>query len=128
MILLVGIHKLHEIIFTDSSVDNLEVGNDAAKGIKHRVEDECLQGCIFVALRSRNTLHNSLKDIVHTNSRLSARTDNIFAVAAEKVDYLVLNLIGLRTVEVHLVNYRNNLQIVVDCHIEIRDSLCLNAL
>ena len=128
MILLAGGDELHEIILFQSAVDNFKIGDDSSERIENRVENKGLQRSIGVPFRRWHTLYDSLKHIIDTHPGFAARPDNILAVATEKVNNLVFYFIGLGTVKVTLVDNRNYLQVVVDCHVEVGYGLGLDSL
>ena len=128
MILFFGVDEFHKIVLADSAVHNLEVGNDAAEWIEHRVENQRLQRCIGVARRCRHALNNGIEHILYAKTGLAACAQHALGLAAQEVHYLVLHLVGVGAVEVHLVQHRNNLQAMVDCHIQVGDGLRLNTL
>ena len=128
MVLLAGGEELHEIVLGDGAVENLEVGDDAAEGIEDGIEDESLQGSLGVSLGSRNAVYDGIEDFVDALACLAAGADDVVAVAAEQVHDLVLHLVGLGTLQVALVDDGDNLQVVVDGHVEVGNGLCLDAL
>ena len=128
MILLPGRNEFYEIVGADSAVENLVIGDDAAEGIEHGVEDQGLKRSLGIPLRRRNSFHNRLQYLGNTHAGLAAGADHFLRIAAEKIDYLVFNLVGLCAVKVALVDHRDDLEIVVDGHVEIGDCLGLDAL
>ena len=76
----------------------------------------------------RNALYHSVKYLFHTLARFSRSTDNVRAITTYQVYDLVLHLVGHGAGHVYLINHRDNLQVMVNGHIEVRDGLCLNAL
>ena len=76
----------------------------------------------------RDALHDGIQDVLDTLASLARGTDDIRTVAADKVDDLIFHLIGHGRRHVDLVDHGDNLQIMVDGHIEIRDGLRLHAL
>ena len=119
MVFLARRHELHEVFGLDAAVHNLEVSDDAAERVEHRVEYQCLQRRIGIAHGSRDALHDGAQDFVHTHARLAAGPDYLRTVAAQQVDNLVLHLVGIGALEVALVDDGYNLQIVVDGHVEV---------
>ena len=128
MILLACGNEFHEIIFTDCAVLNLEIGDDAAKRVEHRVENKSLQRRFGVALRRRDALYNRPEDFRDSDTGLAACTDNLIAAASEEIHNLILHLIGIGTLEIDLVDYRNYLQIRVNRHIKVGNRLSLDTL
>ena len=128
IIFLAGGHEFHEVVFADCAVDNLEICDDAAEGIENRVENQRLERLRGVSLGSGDTLDDGTEDFGYTDAGLAARADDFLRVAAEKIHNLILHLVGLGAVEVDLVDYGDNLKVVVDSHVEVGDGLSLYAL
>ena len=112
----------------DGAIENAEVGDDTTERVEHGVKDEGLQRCIGVSLRSRNTLDDGLQDFFHALACLAGSLNNVGLVTTDKVHNLILDLQRHSCRHVHLVEYRNDFQIIIDCLIEVGDSLCLHAL
>ncbi len=128
IILLAGSHEFHEIVLPDRAVDNLEIGNDTAEGIEYGVENQSLQRSLRIALGGGHSLYDGTQNVRHAYTGLAAGADHFRWIAAEQVYNLIFHLIGFRTVEVHFVDDRNYLQIIVNRHVEIRYGLGLDAL
>ena len=113
VVLHTSVKELHLVALTNDAIGHFKVGNDTTERVEHRVEDECLQGCLFVACRMRYALNHSVQDVLDTFTRLARSTDNVLRIAANEVDYFVLHLIRHGRRHVYLVDNRNNLQVVV---------------
>ena len=122
------IEEFHLVALSDDAVGNLEVGDDAAERVEHRVEDQRLQRSLLVAHGVRYALDDGIQDILYALARLSRCTQNVLRVAAYQVYYLVLHLVRHGAGHVNLVDDGNDFQVVVDGQIEVRDGLCLYAL
>ena len=61
LVFLASIEELHLVSLPDAAVYHLEIGDDAAEGIEHRVEDERLQRRIGIALRCGNLVHDGVQ-------------------------------------------------------------------
>ena len=122
------IEKLHVVALTYNAVQHLEVGNNSTKGIKHRVEDKRLQRSVIVACGVWHPLHNGFKDVVNALARLTRCAYDVGLIATQQFNNLVFNFFWHGAGHVHLVDDGNNLQIVFDGHIEVRDGLRLYAL
>ena len=114
-----GIEEFHEVALTDHTVNDLEIGDNAAERIEHRVEDQSLQGGILVAYGMRNALHDGVEHLFDTLTRLARGTEDIAAVAANQVDNLVLHLVGHGRRHVDLVDHGDDLKIMVDGHVKV---------
>ena len=122
------IEELHMVALTDDTIGNLEVGNDAAKGVEYRIEDKRLQGCLLITLGMRDALNDGIEYLLDPLARLARGTDNVLAVAAYQVDDLVLHLVRHGRGHIYLVDDRDNLQVMVNGHIEVGDGLRLHTL
>ena len=128
LVLLARVDETHLLTAVHGAVDNLEIGDDAPEGIEHGVEDERLEWGRGVALRRRDTFDDGVENVRYAFARARRSADDLLTLAAQEVDDLVLHLVGHRIGHVALVDDGNDLQIVVDGHIEIGDGLSLNAL
>ena len=58
------------------------------------VKNERLQGCVRVALRSRNALDDGFQNVFHAHAGLAAGADNLFAFASEQLYDFVFHHVG----------------------------------
>ena len=87
-----------------------------------------MQRTFGIALRSGNTLDDSRQNILYALSRLARRSQDRVGIATEQVDNLILHFVNHCRIHIDLIEYGDNLQVVAQCKIEVRDCLCLNAL
>ena len=127
-ILLLRVDKPHLLPGTHHAIDDFEVGNDTSVGVEHRIENQSLQWSLLVAHRVRHTLHHGIQNILHTLARLAAGIDDVLQVASDEVDNLVGHLLGHGVGHVNLVDDRDNLKVMVDGHVEVRNGLRLHTL
>ena len=123
-----GGDEFHLVADRDATVDDLEIRDDPPERIEHGVEDEGLQRRIRVSDRCRNLVHDGVKHGLHTYSRPRRDFIYILRLAAEKVTDLVRHDLHLCGVHIDLVEYRDDLQTVIDGLIEIGNGLRLDAL
>src|SRR5690606_33267448 len=83
---------------------------------------------IRITLRSWNTLNDSTQDLFNAYTCLTAGTNNLIPRSSQQLYNLILHLIGHGTLQINLVEYGNNLQIMFNSHVNIGDCLCLNTL
>ena len=112
----------------DRAVEDAEIGDDTAEGVEHRVEDQGLQRGVVVAFRGGDSLYDGLENLLDTLPRFARSEQNILLLAADQVDDLILHLVDHGRFHVDLVQHGDDLQIVGDGQIEVRDGLCLNSL
>ena len=128
LILLARSYEFHLVAGPYTAVAYLEISDNSAERVEYRVENKTLQRGIYVTLGRLYPLDNGGENLLDTLPRLTAGPDNLFAFATQQLDNLVFHLVGAGALQVDFIDYRNNLQIVLDSHIEVRNRLCLNAL
>ena len=112
----------------NGTIDNLEVGNDAAIRIEDGVENECLQRCIGIAFWRGNALNDSAENVVDTLTCFAGGANDVFAFATNEFDDFIFHFLRHGVGHVAFVEHGNDFQIVLDGHIEVGNGLCLNAL
>ena len=127
-IFLTSIDKSHLVTALDAAVDNLEVGNDAAERIEHRIKDQRLQRCRLITDWTGNTIDNSIEDVIYALTCFATGANNFLTLAAKEVDDFILHFFRHRIRHVAFVHHWNNLQIVINGHIKVRNRLCLHTL
>ena len=76
----------------------------------------------------RDTCDNGIENFLDALASFARGTDDILAIAADEVDDFVLHLVGHSARHIYFVDDGNNLQVVVDSHVEVRDGLRLHTL
>ena len=66
IILLACGDELHMIALADTTIDDLEVGDDPTEGVEDRVEDQALQWSLGVTLGCRDALDDRTEDVIDT--------------------------------------------------------------
>ena len=116
------------LALVDRAVEDAEIGDDAPEGVEHRVEDQCLQRSVRIALRLRNPLDDGFEHLFHAQSRFAGGAEDLVRVATQQIDYLILHFVDHRRVHVDLVQYGNDLQVVLDSQVKVRYGLRLDTL
>ena len=65
-ILLASADELHLVARLDRTVHHLEVSDDTAERVEHRVEDEGLERSVRISYGSRDSLHDGIENLLHT--------------------------------------------------------------
>ena len=123
-----GVKELHLVALADYAVFNLEIGDDSTEGIEHRVEDECLQWRLVVALRSWHTVYHRLQYILNALAGLTGSAEDILMLASDEVNDFVFHFLRHSRRHIYLVDHWNDFQVVLNSHIEVRDGLRLDTL
>ena len=116
------------LALADRAVEDAEIGDDAPEGVEHRVEDQCLQRSVRIALRLRNPLDDGFEHLFHAQSRFAGGAEDLVRVTTQQIDYLILHFVDHRRVHVDLVQYGNDLQVVLDSQVKVRYGLRLDTL
>ena len=128
IILFSRIEEFHLIPLANHTVFNLEISNNSTERVEYRVENQSLQRSLFISFRMRNTLDHGRQYFFHSHTRFAGCTDHFLPLAAQQFNDLVLHFFGIGTRHIAFINHRNNLKVVLNCHVQIRDSLCLHSL
>ncbi len=128
LVFLSGIEELHLVALADRTVHDLEIGDDAAEGIEHGVEDEGLQGRFRIPLRGRDLVHDGVQHGRYALARAGGNAVHVLRVAAQQVAHLVRHQFRLCGIHVDLVQHRDDLQPVVDGLVQVGNRLRLDAL
>ena len=119
IVFLAGGDKLHMLPRLQRAVEDAEIGDDAPEGIEHRIENQGLQRSVLVPFRRTDVLHNGLQNQINPFACLGTRLNNLLALAAQQLHNLVLNLLRHGGRHVNLVHHRNDVQVVVNGHVEV---------
>ena len=128
IVLLASVEEPHTIAGVHSAVYYFVVSNDAAERIEDRVKDKALQWCFRVTLRRRDTVDDGIEYLRHAVTRLGGTTQYLFALATQQVDDFILHEVRHGRFHVALVHDRDNLQVMVQRHVEVGDCLRLYTL
>ena len=123
-----GVDEFDVLALADRAVEDTEIGDDTPEGVEYRVENERLQRGVVVALRCGDAGDDGFEYLLDALARFARSEQNVFALATDQVDHLVGHLVDHRRVDVDLVEYGDDFQIVPDGQIEVRNRLCLDAL
>ena len=105
-----------------------DVGDDAAVGIEHRVEDQRLQRLRRIAHRRRHPVDHGRQQRVDTGTGLRADVQDVVGIAVEQRGEFLRALLGLGRGQIDLVERRHDDQSRVACQVVVRQRLGLQAL
>ena len=120
-------NKFNLIAFLDGAVQNPEIHDDSPEAIENTVEDQGLQGASDCLLETvcgqqwRSGYHLRL-------CRFASGEDDIFGLTANQFNDLIGYFFDHRAVHIDLIDDRDDLEVIIDCEIQIGDGLRLNAL
>ena len=128
LVALAGIHELNEISFFYRAVENTGVDDHALVAVVIGVEDEALQAAVWVSLWRRNYLNQFLQHVVDAHAGLCRDQRRILRVDSDDIFDFFLGFIRAGAVQIHFVQHRQNLQVLIQGKVDISQSLCFHAL
>src|SRR5690606_31259382 len=112
----------------DLAVHHPDVGDDAAVGVVHRVEDHRAWRRVGVTGRRRDRAYQVIEQLLHTLAGLGRDTQHLGRVDAEDVRQFRGVPVGVGGRQVDLVQNRDDFQVAVHRQIQVRQRLGLDAL
>ncbi len=110
------------------TVDHSHVGDHAAVGVVHGVEDHGAGGSVRVAHRVRDLLHDAVEQFVHTDSGLAGDLENVVRRPADEVGEFLRVFLGVSGRKVDLVEDGDDLEVVLHRQVQVGEGLRLDAL
>ena len=102
--------------------------DDAQIIIEPRVDDQCLQWRLSISVRGRHFLDEILQHILDTLAGLGAGGYCLCGINTDNLLDFLLHPLGVGLRQIHLVQYRQYLEALLDCRVAIGDRLRLNPL
>lgn len=121
-------HHLDALAGTEPAVDDPDVGDDAAVGVVHRVEDHGAGGRIGGADGRRHLTHELVEQLLHALAGLGADLEHVGGLAADDAGQLGGVLLRLGRRQIDLVEHRQDREVVLKRHVEVRQRLRLDPL
>ena len=112
----------------ERAVDDADERDDAAVLVVRRVEDERARRRVAIALRRRDPLDDRVEHVLDADARLRRDAEHAVGVVAEQVASCCADAVGVGLRQVDLVDDRDDLEVVVDREVGVRDRLRLDPL
>ena len=112
----------------ETAVVDAHIGDDAAVGVVNRVEDQSVCGSVLGSFRRGNEFHDRLQHGGNAGAVLGGHGDRLLARNRQNLLQLIMTHAQIRRGKVDLVDDGNDLEVVLEREIHIRDSLRLDAL
>ena len=112
----------------EGAVDDAHERDDAAVLVVGRVEDQRARRRGRVALRRRDPLDDRVEHVLDARPRLRRDAEHAVGVVGEQVGELVRDAVGVGLRQVDLVHDRDDLEVVVDREVGVRERLRLDPL
>ena len=123
-----GRHHADAVTLPNRAVLHAEKDNNTFIAVVERVENERLQRSLFVAARRRQLLHDGLQHLIHIETGLRGNARRGLCLDTDDILDFRRDLIGLRARQIHLVDDRNDLEVVIQRHVDICERLRLYSL
>ena len=120
--------QLDLVAFAERPVHDAEHDHDALIGVIPRVENECLERRVGVALGRGQALHNGFEHVWHAVAGLGADGQGLGAVQPDVFFNFGLHPLHVGTREVDFVEDRDDLVVVVKSEVDVGERLRLHAL
>jgi hypothetical protein len=109
-------------------VDDADERDHAAVLVVRRIEDERARRCVELARRRGDPLDDGVEHRVDTLPRLRRDAQHVRRVVADQVCDLGRRAVGVGLRQVDLVDDRDDLEVVLDREVRVRERLRLDAL
>ena len=121
-------HRAERLAGLEAAVDDAHERDDAAVLVVRRVEDERARRRVGLAARRRNPLDDRVQHLLDTDPGLRGDAEDVLRDVPEKLRELGCGAVGVGLREVDLVRHRDDLELVVEGEVRVREGLRLDAL
>ena len=121
-------HHLDALARGQTSVDHADVGDHASIGVVDGVEDHGAGRGIGIADGRRDLLDQAIEQFLDPHTGLARNPQHVLRLAADERCQLLGVLVGIGRRQIDLVQHGDDVQIVLERQIEVRERLGLDAL
>ena len=121
-------HHAHALTGRQHAVDDTHVGNDAAVGVVHGVENHRTRRGVGGSLGGGDDLDDAVEEVLDALAGLTGDLQDLALVAADELGDLVRVLLGLGARQVNLVKDRDDREVVLERQVQVRERLGLDTL
>ena len=123
-----GLHHAQGVALFDGTVKDAHRSDDAAVLVKIRVQNECLERGVRIALGRRNQKDDGLQQVMDALAGLARYAHGVIGGNGQVVLDLGLNLVGVCRGQVNLVDGGHDVQVGIHGERSVGDGLRLDAL
>ena len=121
-------HRPERVARLEAAVDDPDERDDAAVLVVGGVEDERARRRSGVALRRRDPLDDRVEHVLDAETRLGRDAEHVVGVVADQVGDLRGRAVRIGLRQVDLVHERDDLEVVLDRQVRVRERLRLDPL
>jgi hypothetical protein len=121
-------HRTQTLARLERSVRHPHKRDDATVLIVRRVEDECARRRGRIAGRRRDTSNDRVQHVLDAGPRFRRDTENVLRIDTEQLGKLSRGAFGIGLGKIDLVDDGNDLEIVLDREVRVRQRLRLDSL
>ena len=121
-------HRAQLLARRERSVDDADERDDAAVLVVRRVEDERARRRVEIARGRRDVLDDRVEHVLDALARLRGDAEHALGVDAEQLGELRGGAVGIGLRQVDLVDDRDDLEVVLEREVRVRERLRLDAL
>ena len=121
-------HHANLCSFFHGAIEDTRHHNGAVIRIKPAIDNQSAQWRRSVSFRRRKVVHDPFEDFFGADPLFCARADSVGSIQPNDVFDLGSDALGLGAGKIDLVDHRQNFQVVIQRHVDVRDGLRLDPL
>ena len=128
LIIAAGIEEANLHSRPNRAIDDAEENNHAAIRVVPRVEDQSFERRVWIAFGMRHIAHDRFQHLCDSDAGLGAGQNRVMSFQADEVLDFFNGSLRFSPGQVDLVDDRNQLEIIFNRQVSIRQRLCFDAL
>ena len=121
-------HHAHPHSRADCALLDADEADCPAVVVVERIENQCLQRRVLVALRRGNVIHNCFQHLIDVQAGFRAHARRVGRIQPDNVLNFLPDFFRLCAGQVNFIDDRDDFEVMVERHIAVRQRLRLNAL
>ena len=123
-----GCHEPHPHAGFQAALLDTNEADGATIIVIESVKNQCLQGRLFIACGGRNKLDDGLQHIAHIQACFRGNARSLRRIETDNFLDFIPHFLRLSGRQINFVDYRDDFQVMIQCHITIGQGLSFNAL
>ena len=123
-----GCHEPHPHAGFQAALLDTNEADGATIIVIESVKNQCLQGRLFIACGGRNKLDDGLQHIAHIQACFRGNARSLRRIETDNFLDFIPHFLRLSGRQINFVDYRDDFQVMIQCHITIGQGLGFNTL